>query len=61
MRRVIIMKPYAYFLFGWLAMTLPVQVSAQKRVEKSVAKDMRNIEQKTLIGTILDEIGRAHV
>lgn len=49
------MKPYAYFLFGWMAITLPVQVSAQKRVEKSVAKDMRDIEQKTLMGTVLDE------
>lgn len=51
------MKPFIYFLIGLLASAMPFRASAQSKKEASVVNQMKDIEEKTVMGTVLDENG----
>ena len=52
------MKPFAYLLLGLAALATSLPLAAQNRTDIPVDQEVRNIEKKTLVGTILDEDGQ---
>lgn len=52
------MKHFTYIILGIVATVLPIQISAQNTgTNKPVGQVIHDIEQKTVVGTILDEEG----
>ena len=49
------MKHLAYFLIGMWSIVSPSGIWAQTKTEKSLVKEIKDIEEKTIVGTILDE------
>ncbi len=49
------MKHLAYYFIGLWAVLLPLPAIAQTESGKPIAQEIKNIEQKTIVGTILDE------
>ena len=49
------MKHLVYFLIGMWSIASPSGIWAQTKTEKSLVKEIKDIEEKNIVGTILDE------
>ncbi len=50
-------KPITYLFAGMMSLTMPLGLNAQSNATNSVSADINKIENKTVSGTVLDDIG----